>query len=141
MEPLIAEVIIIAMILAIGGTLIMWYSGMIGSQQEKAGSQAEIFIDCSLADSSFYDVRFVNGTATIVLRNAGYSDDVISDASVYDNNLNKAASITSFPVDLPRGSMRTIDLNLRGITCANFNYAEVVTKCRTYRFTDVPKGC
>src|SRR3989338_3780235 len=99
-DPLIAEVVIIAVILAMGGTILAWYSGLLGFQTDAAGSKAIRLVDCGLSEPAFYDLQLYGNKATIIVRNGGYSDDIINSAFIFSKNGISANLTTVLPVNI-----------------------------------------
>ncbi|MFH1630885.1 MAG: hypothetical protein ABIA21_01520 [Candidatus Aenigmatarchaeota archaeon] len=141
-STLIAEAIVIAIVLSVGGTLVVWYTGLINIQQDRSMSQVSMLVDCSQSDSSFFDLQFNGNRAVVLVRNAGYSDDVIEKVFIYGSITGSMGAMSDvLSLDLPRSTMRQIDVDLGIITCENFWYAEIITRCGSYKYEGTPRGC
>ena len=130
LSPLIASVLLIAIVIVIGTLTLDWstaiHSTLGGSVKNKTGTctTAAVVIDRVYLD--------LNGSVgRIIARNSGFDDDSITGASIVTTKGLTSTNLTAFPIAMARGMQTTLTVNTSGIitACTNFSRAYVTTSC------------
>ena len=133
-SPLLAAVLLIAVTVAIATLVMGWISTVTRTTQVAVSNKTTEAVNCASAAVVIGDV-YINtaaGTATVIVRNSGQSDDLtIASAILVNVSGNSVLPAESLPVtDFDKGEIQTFTYTSTGINaCANFSRAIVSTNC------------
>lgn len=125
----IAAVMLVAIVLVVSLVVLNWSSSLAQDQGKEITNRSS----CNLASVTIEEVYvdFATNRSRITVRNGGLVDDKLASGSVLSKTGDSAPNLTVFPIDFPRGSLKTIEFNVSGkiVGCENFSRALVATQC------------
>ena len=136
-SPFIAAAIVIAIVISAGIILSNWFSLIVGEQTDAVSNRtAECRVEGMSIDSVYIDAS--SGRARISVKNSGLAPESIISAVVISKSGSGSSNLTAFPISLPLGAVRNIELNVSGniTACSDFSEAIVSSGCSR----DVFKG-
>lgn len=145
-NPIIATVLLIALTVAVANILHTWMISLSKEQTRRIGNKTYSAIDCTAANVEIKDVYldFSNNKARVVVWNSGQTDLVIESIVIF-NNIGINGTSNQSNIMLPKGELRTIEINIDNLisTCTNFSQVLVTTNCVgiSDKFISTPKGC
>ncbi len=148
-SPLIAAVLLIAITVAIGTLIGGWFSTFTRTTTDRVSNRTTEAVDCTSANIHIEEVfvlagGIVNGTAKAVVKNVGFSEDmVIKDAVLYNRTGSNFTASGTPIVNIDRGAIVTLSFSNVSIpTCpTDFSKVVVTTTCGGVddTFTGTPK--
>lgn len=129
-SPLIAAVLLIAIVIAVGSLTLDWMTGIHRATTSNIGNKTST---CTTAGVVIDNVYLDLGTSRgrLIVRNTGYEQDSIVAASIVTQRGQSSSNLTQFPINLGQGAQVNILLNISDIitSCSNFSRAFVSTGC------------
>lgn len=133
-SPLIASVLLIAIVVTVAGILLGWGGAFIKVLQQTSENKTFTTVDCSGANIDIDEVYLVNGTlgrARVVVKNTGVVDDLIITQGVLFNRTFGNFSATNLPImGFSRGDIEIVIFdNVSAVKCGDFSSVTVSASC------------
>lgn len=130
-SPLLAAIILIAITIAIATVVMGWVLTFTRTSQANIANKSTEQIDCTAASIGIEDVYIVNGTsgtARVILKNTGYTDNMrITGAVLYNTSgANFTLLPSSLPQDFDKGSIETLVFSSVSIPACPSGFSKVI---------------
>lgn len=149
-SPLVASVLLIAFVVAIATIIMGWMGTFTRETTATISNRTTEAVDCASAGINIDDVYLtagVNGTIRAIVRNTGFTDNMVLKAASFYKTNGAVWNATGDPVvsDFDKGEITTITFTTTTgwVACANFSRVTVTTQCGGIgdTFDGTPKGC
>lgn len=141
-SPLIASVFLIVLVVSIASLVTTWMTQLVKDTEEEIGQRATASIECSNAAITVENVFVGEGSANIIARNSGLTDDLsIISAQIFDLFGNNFSAVNLPIADFDRGDIENILFTDPQILCTTFSQATINTDCGSVSesFTGTPE--
>jgi flagellin-like protein len=130
LSPLLASVLLIAIVIIIGSFMLDWTVAVHTTTNEDVKNKTGQCTSVAIAIDKVY-LNINDGTARVVVRNAGFDDDTIRTISITNNKGIQGINLTELPISIPKGEQKNVEVNLTDVIthCSNFSRVFVTTDC------------
>jgi hypothetical protein len=142
-SDIVAGVILIVFVIVLGSIIMTYSTGFLREETSGITNKTGEVIDCSASRAEVFDVYidFSTNTSRIFVRNSGLVNEEIKSVLFKNKESVEAASLSAFPIYIPKGEIRSISMNITEVleSCEDFGTVKVEMQCRTITFSKSPK--
>lgn len=129
-SPLIASVLLIVLVVSIASLVTTWLNTLVKSTQDTVGERTLEGVQCSNADITIDEVYLSEGSASVVVKNSGFVDDLaLTSAQTFDTGGNNVSAVNMPLTAFNKGDLKTLVFNDPSLNCATFSQVIVTTNC------------
>ncbi|MBI4018109.1 MAG: hypothetical protein HY368_00700 [Candidatus Aenigmarchaeota archaeon] len=148
-STIIATVLLLAITVLISLVVSTSFTQITKEQTSTVSTRTTQAVNCTSSDINVEAVYLDTGPSNqsrVTVRNSGQINENIVAAKMYNKTGIEAASITTYPAAIAKGSLTTLLFNISGsgglnVTCSSFSQVIVSTECVTEVFDSTPKNC
>ncbi len=141
LSPLIAVIILIAIVVIISTMLLNWTSIFATDQTSDISNASKQVTTCGVLSIEDVYLDFPTNRSRMLVKSS--IEDIVDGAELLTRGGITMPRNTNLPLEIDKGRIAVIEFNLTSnfTACANFSQALISTKCTTISFDQTPANC
>ena len=141
LSPLIAVIILIAIVVIISTMLLNWTSIFTSDQTSDISNTSKQLTNCGVLSIEDVYLDFPTNRSRILVKSS--IEDIVEGAELLTRSGMTMPRNTRLPLEIDKGRIAVIEFNLTSnfTACTNFSQAVISTKCTTMSFDQTPNNC
>ena len=143
-SALIASVLLVAFVVSVGLLVMGWFTTLTRSTTVSVTNKTSEGIECSSAAIGIVDVYItgtMQGTTRAIIKNTGYTDNLIIVGADFYNTTGHNFTASSLPIgDFDKGELQTLSFPSTNVSSCPANFSRVVVSTNCGGISDTFSG-
>ena len=138
-SPMVAVVILVAIVTIIGALLLSWSNFIVGGQTVKISNKTETITGCENIEIEQIYIDFPGNRTRVFMRSSG--DTFANSVTLLNTTGGTGINVTQLPFFLPKGQLMKFEFSNQSLSsCSSFSKIIVTNSCITEESSEVT-GC